>query len=491
MRTDDVFNDIDSRTADRLAKEYPVLRDEQKERLYAMSKRKFDIKIDNSSIDVSGVEKYRRPKWYKGVSVAAAALLLVSGIGGSMYYISRSGWSASTQIVGTLAETTEVTTEALTEEQTEAEEADADAIAKGLIDDYREFMCALHAGDLEVDKSDIITKTMKTEDGQYEYQLEFYRVTDPRYPTWADIEKRCLEILDNELGHKVLEMCSDIDEDTKKNTFVCTTDNGYYIEKGIHDIGVETLKWEGYDLNSEFDENGNIIAAIRHTHQVESQNITLETTFTIVKTPNGWRISDVTEKPLDEENEDSTDADAIAKELTGAYRYFEDILLGNLEVDKSDIITRTLTFPETDSELDLKFYRVTDPRYPTWADIEKRCYEIFDAECGQKILEKSLYNSDENINSAFINTTDNGYYIAAETIDHDNETLEWDNYTVKGELDENGNIIAALTDKRYSASDKITLNYTFTIVNTANGWRISDVTKKPFDEENEVSIEAE
>ena len=308
MRTDDVFNDIDSRTADRLAKEYPVLRDEQKERLYAMSKRKFDIKIDNSSIDVSGVEKYRRPKWFKGVSVAAAALLLVSGIGGSMYYISRSGWRASTQIVGTLAETTEVTTEAITEEQTEAEEADADA---------------------------------------------------------------------------------------------------------------------------------------------------------------------------------------IAKELTGAYRYFEDILLGNLEVDKSDIITRTLTFPETDIELDLKFYRVTDPRYPTWADIEKRCYEIFDAECGQKILEKSLYNSDENINSAFINTTDNGYYIAAETIDHDNETLEWDNYTVKGELDENGNIIAALTDKRYSASDKITLNYTFTIVNTANGWRISDVTKKPFDEENEVSIEAE
>lgn len=307
MRTDDVFNDIDSKTADRLAKEYPVLGDEQKERLYAMSKRKFDIKTDNSSIDVSGVEKYRRPRWFKGVSVAAAALLLVAGIGGSMYYISRSGWRASTQIVGTLAETTEVTTEALTEEQTEAE----------------------------------------------------------------------------------------------------------------------------------------------------------------------------------------IDADAIAKELTGAYRYFEDILLGNLEVDKSDIITRTLTFPETDSELDLKFYRVTDPRYPTWADIEKRCYEIFDAECGQKILEKSLYNSDENINSAFINTTDNGYYIAAETIDRNNETLEWDNYTVKGELDENGNIIAALTDKRYSASDKITLNYTFTIVNTANGWRISDVTKKPFDEENEDSIEAE
>ena len=93
MRTDDIFNDIDSKTADRLSKEYPVLRDEQKERLYAMSKRKFDIKNvnDNNGIDVSGVEKYRRPKWYKGVSVAAAAILLTGGIGSSMYFISRNG----------------------------------------------------------------------------------------------------------------------------------------------------------------------------------------------------------------------------------------------------------------------------------------------------------------------------------------------------------------------------------------------------------------
>lgn len=492
MRTDDVFNDIDSRTADRLAKEYPVLRDEQKERLYAMSKRKFDIKTDNSSIDVSGVEKYRRPKWYKGVSVAAAALLLVSGIGGSMYYISRNGKAPATEVEESISETTEVTTEALTEEQTNAEEADAEAIAKALIDDYREFICYLCDDDLEVDKSDVITRTITLPDSDVTFDREFYRVTDSRFPTWADIEKRCYEILDTEPAQRILEIYTEDTEDIMGNPFFCVTEDGYYHETGLHDNGIDPLSTSEYDMDVHTDENGNIIATIVETELREVHDYPIpETTFTIVNTENGWRISDVTEKPLDEETEDSTDADAIAKELTGAYRYFEDILLGNLEVDKSDIITRTLTFPETDSELDLKFYRVTDPRYPTWADIEKRCYEIFDAECGQKILEKSLYNSDENINSAFINTTDNGYYIAAETIDRNNETLEWDNYTVKGELDENGNIIAAMTDKRYSASDKITLYYTFTIVKTPNGWRISDVTRKPFDEENEVSIEAE
>lgn len=474
MRTDDVFNDIDSRTADRLAKEYPVLRDEQKERLYAMSKRKFDIKIDNSSIDVSGVEKYRRPRWFKGVSVAAAALLLVSGIGGSIYYISRSGWRASVEIVGTLAETTEVTTEAITEEQTEAEEADADAIAKGLIDDYREFMYTLHAGDLEVDKSDIITKTMKTEDGQYEYQLEFYRVTDQRYPTWADIEKRCLEILDNELGHKVLEICSDIDEDIKKHTFVLTTDNGYYIEKGLHDIGVETLKWEGYDLNSEFDENGNIIAAIRHTHQVESQNITLETTFTIVNTENGWRISDVTEKPLDDSIEDSTDADAIAKELTDDWmECLFDIHGRTLEVDRSSVVTKTIKFDDG-SEFTRDFYRVIDPRYPTWEDLEKRCYEVCDAELGKIVLDACACAREEDIDyTTLIFTTDDGYYVNTETCDTSDRLYKWIDDEVKGEFDENGNIITTRSHIDLDIDPDRTYKTKFTIVKTESGWRIS------------------
>ena len=474
MRTDDVFNDIDSRTADRLAKEYPVLRDEQKERLYAMSKRKFDIKIDNSSIDVSGVEKYRRPKWFKGVSVAAAALLLVAGIGGSMYYISRSGWRASVEIVGTLAETTEVTTEAITEEQTEAEEADTDAIAKALIDDYREFMYTLHAGDLEVDKSDIITKTMKTEDGQYEYQLKFYRVTDPRYPTWADIEKRCLEILDNELGHKVLEICSDIDEDFKKHTFVCTTDNGYYIEKGLHDIGVETLKWEGYDLNSEFDENGNIIAAIRHTHQVESQNITLETTFTIVNTENGWRISDVTEKPLDDSIEDSTDADAIAKELTDDWmECLFDIHGRTLEVDRSSVVTKTIKFDDG-SEFTRDFYRVIDPRYPTWEDLEKRCYEVCDAELGKIVLDACGCAREEDIDyTTLIFTTDDGYYVNTETCDTSDRLYKWLDDEVKGEFDENGNIITTRSHIDLDIDPDRTYKTKFTIVKTESGWRIS------------------
>lgn len=285
MRTDDVFNDIDSRTADRLAKEYPVLRDEQKERLYAMSKRKFDIKIDNSSIDVSGVEKYRRPKWYKGVSVAAAALLLVSGIGGSMYYISHSGWRASVQIVGTLAETTEVTTEALTEEQTEAEEDDA----KALIDDFMDFMGVINGGSLEVDKSSVVTKTSEMISGG-EFRRDYYRVTDPKYPTWADIEKRCFEIFDNECGQMILKECIGEKDDNMSDPPFCVTEDGYYHWAVHHDDDTDVLSFNEYEMNSYTDDSGNITA----TAIVRNDNSTIETTITIVNTEDGLRISDVT-----------------------------------------------------------------------------------------------------------------------------------------------------------------------------------------------------
>ena len=474
MRTDDVFNDIDSKTADRLAKEYPVLRDEQKERLYAMSKRKFDIKIDNSSIDVSGVEKYRRPKWFKGVSVAAAALLLVTGIGGSMYYISRSGWSASVEIVGTLAETTEVTTEALTEEQTEAEEADADAIAKGLIDDYREFMCVLYGGDLEVDKSDIITRAITLPDNDVTFDREFYRVTDSRFPTWADIEKRCYEILDTELAQRILEISTENTEDIMGNPFFCVTEDGYYHETGLHDNGIDPLSTSEYDMNVHTDENGNIIATIVETELREVHDYPIpETTFTIVNTENGWRISDVTEKPLDDSIEDSTDADAIAKELTGAYRDFvNDLQGGGLKVDKSSVVTKNRML--INDEIHKDFYRVTDPRYSTWADIEKRCFEIFDTDLGQEILDFISFHDEEHMSqNSYIYTSDNGYYIETSIIDCDNGTIEWDEYTAKEEFDENGNIITTRSHIDLDIDPNRTYKTKFTIVKTESGWRIS------------------
>ena len=304
MRFDDLFRNISDKTAGRLSEEYPVLKDEQKERLYAMSKRKYNINetFDNNDSEVSGVEKYRRPKWYNGASIAAAAVLLVAGIGGSIAFISRNGHSPAAEVESSVAETTEAVTEEVTEGVTEiveetsaAEEVDANAIAKELTDAYRDYLCDLHAGNLEVDKANVVTKNIKSPDGS-ELQREFYLVTDPRYPTWADIEKRCYEIFDKELGQGILNNCMcDKEEDINYYTFMYTAENGYYIAKSVHDDSLGPFDWDEKSVNAEFDEDGNIITTRSKT---DSDGYTLETHFTITNTENGWRISEAAEKLL-------------------------------------------------------------------------------------------------------------------------------------------------------------------------------------------------
>lgn len=304
MRTDDVFNDIDNNTAERLSKEYPVLKDEQKERLYAMSKRKFDIKNDNSSIDVSGVEKYRRPKWYKGVSIAAAAVLLTGGIGGSMYFISRNGKAPLAEV--TTEETTEETTETTTDAEdtvTVSEEADAEVIAKGLIDDCMDFMGVINGGSLEVDKSDVVTKTSEQISGG-EFRRDYYRVTDPKYPTWADIEKRCFEIFDNECGQMILKECIGEKDDNMSDPLFCVTEDGYYHESNHHDDDTNIFSSNEYEMNEYTDDGGNITATVI----VRNDNTTLKTIFTIVNTEDGLRIGNIWIAPIFDETEVSTEA---------------------------------------------------------------------------------------------------------------------------------------------------------------------------------------
>ncbi len=83
---DDLFENTDNMTIDSLAQDFPVLTDEEKERIYAMSERKYnndtnmntDEKFDRK-IEVTGVERYKRPKWRSASIAAAAALVLGAG----------------------------------------------------------------------------------------------------------------------------------------------------------------------------------------------------------------------------------------------------------------------------------------------------------------------------------------------------------------------------------------------------------------------------
>ena len=176
-----------------------------------------------------------------------------------------------------------------------------------------------------------------------------------------------------------------------------------------------------------------------------------------MNTANGWRISDVTEKPLDDSIEDSTDADAIAKELTDDWmECLFDIHGRTLEGDRSSVVTKTIKFDDG-SEFTRDFYRVIDPRYPTWEDLEKRCYEVCDAELGKIVLDACACAREEDIDyTTLIFTTDDGYYVNTETCDTSDRLYKWIDDEVKGEFDENGNIITTRSH-----------------IDLESGWRIS------------------
>lgn len=116
MRGFDMLDNADDKTVDLLS-EVPVLTKEEKERMLAMSKKKLDtmnresnINIRNDEVEVSGVERYKRPKWQMFTS-AAACLLLLGGIAGGTYAMSRKGGAPSQQLTEVEATTTESQTE--------------------------------------------------------------------------------------------------------------------------------------------------------------------------------------------------------------------------------------------------------------------------------------------------------------------------------------------------------------------------------------------
>lgn len=82
----DFLENAEQSVIDRLTEEYPPRDFKEKEKIFSMSERKFKERstpIEKTTEQtVSGVEVYSRPKWQRFLSVAAAAALVIGGLGG-------------------------------------------------------------------------------------------------------------------------------------------------------------------------------------------------------------------------------------------------------------------------------------------------------------------------------------------------------------------------------------------------------------------------
>lgn len=242
MRKDDFFKELDDMDIDRIAQDFPVLTHEEKERIYAMSEREYEREngtdkdfSDMNEIVVSGVEQYKRPSWYRYVSAAAAVVLVVGGISGSILLMKngpklhQDNIVLSTSTTGdkttlltssdeknevftepvtkissiTSAEATEITEittdETTAEAQTEPEE-EYEAIALELTDKFADLVNKLNRN-VQYDPYDILEFYITTSDVYLHDRSKSYysRVTEPGFEFPVNYKDAFKEICTEEL----------------------------------------------------------------------------------------------------------------------------------------------------------------------------------------------------------------------------------------------------------------------------------------------------
>ena len=209
---DEIINDMETFSSDS---------ESVRKRVFSMSEKKYNDMVNNknntnNNIEVSGVEKYRRPVWYKPLCAAAAVAVILGG-GGTAFMMNRSGNSipddSSSDSSNVQQVTEEVTAEAVTAEPvTDAvsENVPTEDEMRALFEEYapvyfdaytfgfaestdREsepitYWGCLGAGDI-FDVPDEDAEDYMSEDGKVYFREKFYKMNDPRFSTINDMKE--------------------------------------------------------------------------------------------------------------------------------------------------------------------------------------------------------------------------------------------------------------------------------------------------------------
>lgn len=144
MKDNDLLFDLDDEAIEKLAQEFPVLTDEEKERMYAMSERKYNITEDtntgfNSETEVSGVDVYKRPKWRTASIAASLALLIGAGSFGG-YNIAKQFSNGNNNDPDVPTKVSEDMSQASTEAPEDPRTEEYRQTAEGLLAEYEDFL---------------------------------------------------------------------------------------------------------------------------------------------------------------------------------------------------------------------------------------------------------------------------------------------------------------------------------------------------------------
>jgi len=97
-----ILHNADDEVIERMSEKYIAADEHSRERMFQMSERKYEA-MKNNSVEfsentVSGVEEYKKPKWYRTAYAMTASIVAVIGIAGSVLIIKNFGGSGDGKI---------------------------------------------------------------------------------------------------------------------------------------------------------------------------------------------------------------------------------------------------------------------------------------------------------------------------------------------------------------------------------------------------------
>ncbi len=223
----EIFDNAGDDMIEKIAEDYPVLTDEEKERMFAMSERKFNIAESKGEAEVvSGVERYKKPAWHRYAAMAAALVLVFGGIGGTLFPGRRMVKSAPEKTPAAQTEETApgttnepasdaaivtgdtssaATTQPVTQDSAVTfPDADRDAVAAQLVENYRTFSeFFLFGSGFEMSNDPIGIRTAYN-DNQDSFMSYAVKITDPSVQSEDDLRRIVEAAWDSAMTERIM-----------------------------------------------------------------------------------------------------------------------------------------------------------------------------------------------------------------------------------------------------------------------------------------------
>ncbi len=451
----DVFEDPNDEILNEIAVNYPILTDEEKDRMFSMSERKYNITNNMNSSEtgdeVSGVERYTGRIWHRYAAVAAAFVLLAGGVGGSIALGKHMDKNKKTESKVQVATTTSVTTEAVqttspiidddnnivvpgtgtvtaltttvtdvtTDTTTTAVDerrhpTDLDEFAEEWKDKYEKYLWNIYCGAVKHEEN---TVSFNMAEGSVVDKVDAWKVTDETYSSadaineflssvWAPGTNDKLDIPD--LTDKI-ENKTAVQNDFTQSLFFIYKNELYVVAAGKGLEGTRT------DLRAEQLNDNEMLVHWLAGYAGEGEQQSLHLVW--VDELNDWRIDDLVSGSKYFGMPSQAEAEAVAKELLNGYKDVYNAKYGiGVKYDENDKISFGIhTDDASDGEWYVYYVKVTDSRFSNTDDIKTFLCSRFEE--GSTFmhntvggdLSKYKEGTSFNINSEYTEGSDNAY----------------------------------------------------------------------------------